>query len=128
MTGILALILMAGDGSGSPVDLSGWVSQALAKSPAVAGAEAALSAAQAELKASGAFLWPTLSFSASSGYAWVSNQPDGAGHTGSESYTASLALSQELLGAGGGTGFCFGPRGRAFRRRRPTTGRPGWNW
>lgn len=101
MTGILALILMAGDGSGSPVDLSGWVSLALANSPAVAGAEAALSAAQAELKASGAFLWPTLSFSASSGYAWVSNQPDGAGHTGSESYTASLALSQELLGAGG---------------------------
>lgn len=101
MTGILALFLLAGETSGSPVDLSGWVSIALANSPAVAVAEASLSAARAELKASEAFLWPTLSFSASSGYAWVSNQPDGDGHTGSENYSASLVLSQELLGAGG---------------------------
>ncbi len=101
MTGFLTLLLVTGGADRPPLDLSGWVSLALANSPAAAGAEASLSAARAELKASGSFLWPTLSFSASSGYAWVSNQPDGDGHTGSDSYSASLALSQELLGTGG---------------------------
>lgn len=100
---ISTLFLSLALAGGSPVvlDLSGWVSHALRNSPAITEAEASLEGSRASVKSAESFIWPTLAFSASSGYAWVSTPPDGHGHTGSESWSASLGLSQELLGSGG---------------------------
>ena len=101
MISTLFLSLLLAGGSPQELDLSGWVSQALRNSPAITEAEASLEGSRASVKSAESFIWPTLAFSASSGYAWVSTPPDGHGHTGSESWSASLGLSQELVGSGG---------------------------
>lgn len=101
MISTLFLSLALAGGSQSALDLSGWVSHALRNSPAIAEAEASLEGSRASVKSAESFIWPSLAFSASSGYAWVSTPPDGDGHTGSETWSASLGLSQELLGSGG---------------------------
>jgi len=101
MISTLFLSLVLAGESPLALDLSGWVSHALRNSPAVVEAGASLEGSRASLKSAESFIWPTLAFSASSGYSWVSSPPDGHGHTGSESWSASLGLSQELLGSGG---------------------------
>lgn len=100
ITTLFLSLVLAGE-SPLALDLSGWVSHALRNSPAVAEAEASLEGSRASVKSAESFIWPTLAFSASSGYAWASTPPEGHGHTGSESWSASLGLSQELLGSGG---------------------------
>lgn len=101
MISVLVLMLLSAEEPREAMDLSGWVSHALTSSPVVTQAEADLAGSRADVKSAGSFIWPTLSFSASSGYSWMSIQPEGEGHTGSENYSASLNLSQELLGSGG---------------------------
>lgn len=115
MIGTLFLVLAVAGGSPLALDLSGWVSHALRSSPAVTEAEASLEGYRASVKSAESFIWPTLAFSATSGYAWASTPPDGHGHTGSESWSASLGLSQELLGAGGRSWLLLRAERRGFQ-------------
>jgi outer membrane protein len=99
----VALILYAASDVSGTMDLSGWVAHTLTNSPTIAEAEATLSVAGAGLRSSGAFRLPVLSFTATSGYSWSSYLPEGGEpiRTESESYSAALGLSQEIIGSGG---------------------------
>ncbi len=115
MIPFLAVLALSSMGTGDTMDLSGWVSTALSNSPALAEAEASLSMSRAGLKSAGSFIWPTLTFTASSGYSWISAEPVGEGHVGNEAHSLSLGLSQELLGSGGRSWLLLGAERRGFQ-------------
>lgn len=102
MLTILALSTVDTD-SVQRLDLSAWVSLALDNSPALRSAEASLLSARASLSGDRSFLWPTLSGSASASRTWSDTplEEGGAVQTHSNSYSAGLTLSQELLQSGG---------------------------
>lgn len=85
------------------LDLAGWVSIALENSPAVRSAEASLLSAEASLTGTRSFLYPSLSASAGASKTWADSYSESTGVTGTESnsYSAGLTLSQELLHSGG---------------------------
>lgn len=116
MIPILAVLAVSAVETGYSMDLSGWVSLALANSPALAEAEASLSISRAGVKSSEAFLWPTLTFTASSGYTWSSVDPVvGGGHLGNQVHSTSLGLSHELLGSGGRSWLLLRAERRGFQ-------------
>lgn len=85
------------------LDLSGWVSLALENSPEMDISSADLLSAEASLRSSRSFFWPTLNFSTSAGHSW-SSVPDltgGYSNTDNSSYSMSASVSQELLASGG---------------------------
>ncbi|HQE55762.1 MAG TPA: TolC family protein [Candidatus Fermentibacter daniensis] len=103
MNQIALVVILAGGLSGRPVDLSGWMSMALAGSGEIIQADAGLEQADAAYSIARSSLLPRLVFSASAGHSWSSMEVEPAGHVDTESdhYTAGLTLSQEILGSGG---------------------------
>ena len=104
---LLILSTLTGTGSvgESPqeLDMSAWVSMALQNSPAIYSSEAALLSARACLASDRAFLYPSLSASAGVSRSWSESPLPGEGAVESEtnSYSAGLTLSQEILQSGG---------------------------
>ncbi len=99
---VVAVLAFAQDGP-QVLDLSGWVQLGLQRAPSLAQSEASLLAADASVRTSSSFLWPSLSFRSSAGHSW-SSIPDGSGgytDTDNSSWSMSMNLSQEILGSGG---------------------------
>ncbi len=105
MTFLIAAALLAGAGApaDSTLDLSGWVAVALGSSPAMDISEADMMSAEAGLRSSRSFLWPSLHLSSSAGHSWYDTPATTGGWeaTDASSYSLSLSLSQELLASGG---------------------------
>ncbi|HPF31763.1 MAG TPA: TolC family protein [Candidatus Sabulitectum sp.] len=85
------------------MDLSEWVSAALSSSPEIRSSEASVISARAFLTGDQAFLYPSLTASAGVTRAW-SNSPlpdEGSVRSETDSWSAGLSLSQEILRSGG---------------------------
>lgn len=85
------------------LDLSAWVSVALENSPDMAVSSADLMAAEASLRSSRSFLYPTVGLSSSVGRTWSSVPDPSGGYTDVDDtrWSLSLSASQEILGSGG---------------------------
>jgi outer membrane protein TolC len=85
------------------LDLSGWVSLALSESPELMTAEADLTLATEGRRSARSLLLPTLSLSANGGRTWSTLTVPGSDPEDitTDSYSASLTLSQDILASGG---------------------------
>ncbi|MBD3278582.1 MAG: hypothetical protein GF388_09795, partial [Candidatus Aegiribacteria sp.] len=100
---LLSVSLLQAQTDTLSLDLSGWVTLALNNSPDMDISSADLLSAEASLRSTRSFLWPTLSFGSSASHSW-SSVPDmtgGYSNTDNSSYSMSASVSQELLASGG---------------------------
>ena len=93
----------AGEVEEVELDLSGWVSLASSESPELRSAEADLTLAMEGRRSARSLLLPTLSLSASGGRTWSTLTVPGSDPEDitTDSYSASLTLTQDILASGG---------------------------
>jgi len=99
MKALLVAAAVVAVGEARSLDLSGWVALALQNSPALTGADASVSLAEAGMESARSALLPSVTLGASAGHDWTSDRT--FGNFDDESYSASISLSQELLASGG---------------------------